>query len=136
MNALGGGLLHRRRRRPEINIVPLMDISVKLIFFFLVSMQFRESEALNLDLPSSTTAGTTEIQGMVVIAIDRAGTIAVGGAPVADSELVRRLAELTGGDPGASILIRSDRDTPLQRVLDAMDACRAQGLNRITLQTQ
>jgi len=37
----------RRRRKAEINIVPLVDVLVVLIFFFLVSMQFRNLNLLN-----------------------------------------------------------------------------------------
>ncbi len=47
----------RRRRKAEINIVPLVDVLVVLIFFFLVSMQFRNLTLLNLTLPKIETAG-------------------------------------------------------------------------------
>ena len=34
-------LLLRRRRGPSINIVPLVDVLTVLLFFFLVTMQFK-----------------------------------------------------------------------------------------------
>jgi biopolymer transport protein ExbD len=35
------GLQPRRRRRPELNLVPLIDVLVMLVFFAFVTMQFR-----------------------------------------------------------------------------------------------
>lgn len=46
-------ILHRkRRRRAEINIVPLVDVLTSLIFFFLLTMQFKEIYAVDITPPS------------------------------------------------------------------------------------
>ena len=34
-------LAHKRRKRPEMNLVPLIDVLVMLIFFAFVTMQFK-----------------------------------------------------------------------------------------------
>jgi biopolymer transport protein ExbD len=126
--------LTRRRRRPEINIVPLIDISVKLIFFFLVSMQFRETSALNLTLPTSETAGEMRTEQLLMISIDREGRFDVRGSIVPRENLRETLRPHLAEN--LTVLIRADRDTPVQAVVDAMDACRASGLNSIRFQTQ
>ena len=43
--------LTRPRRRPELNLVPLIDVLVMLIFFAFVTMQFRAATTLNITLP-------------------------------------------------------------------------------------
>ena len=55
-------ILHRkRRRRAEINIVPLVDVLTSLIFFFLLTMQFKEIYAVDITPPSMKSSPTPEL---------------------------------------------------------------------------
>ena len=47
----------RKRRKPRIDIVPLVDVLMVLIIFFLVTMQFQNLRALNVKLPEIESAG-------------------------------------------------------------------------------
>ena len=131
-----GGLLIRRRRLHGINIVPLIDVLTILIFFFLVSMQFRERLALNLTLPKVETAGRNEFQSPIIIGIDRDESIFFNGTQVTDAELqvaVNAQAALT---LEVTVLIKADEETPLNKVTFVMDTCRKAGLNKIRLQSR
>ena len=56
-------LQHKRRKRPELNLVPLIDVLVMLIFFAFVTMQFKSASTLNITLPKVETAGKNEFRG-------------------------------------------------------------------------
>ena len=77
-------LAHKRRRRPELNLVPLIDVLVMLIFFAFVTMQFKSAATLNITLPKAETAGKNEFKGRVTIAIDKDGKISFNGKLVTD----------------------------------------------------
>ena len=47
------GLYQKRRKRPELNLVPLIDVLVMLIFFAFVTMQFKQATTMNLTLQGS-----------------------------------------------------------------------------------
>jgi len=137
----------RRRRKAEINIVPLIDVLTMLIFFFLVTMQFREMATLNLTLPKMETAGKSEFKNQVVIAIDKdqkirltilnaEGKLILDKADLKEDELEGIAANLRDVDKDITILLRSDENTPLKLVTKAMDICRKNGLNKIRLQTK
>lgn len=141
------GLYVRRRRKAEINIVPLIDVLTMLIFFFLVTMQFREMATLNLTLPKMETAGKSVFENQVVIAIDkdenirltildRNGSVVFDKADMKEEELEGVAVRLREVDKDITILIRSDENTPLRLVTMAMDICRKNGLNKIRLQTR
>ena len=141
------GLYVRRRRKAEINIVPLIDVLTMLIFFFLVTMQFREMATLNLTLPKMETAGKSVFENQVVIAIDadekirltildRNGSVVFDKADMKEDELEGVAVRLREVDKDITILIRSDENTPLKIVTKAMDICRKNGLNKIRLQTK
>jgi len=129
-------LLDRRRSRPGINIVPLMDVLTIMIFFFLVSMQFKELTALNLTLPKIETAGRNEIPETVQIAIDQEGAIFLDGNEVPLEGLRSLLGQLSDVETDIPVLIKAHNETPLQKVTDVMDACRVNGLNKIRLQSR
>jgi biopolymer transport protein ExbD len=118
-----------------------------LIFFFLVTMQFREMATLNLTLPKMETAGKSVFENQVVIAIDkdekirltildRNGSVVFDKADMKEEELESVAVRLREVDKDITILIRSDENTPLRLVTMAMDVCRKNGLNKIRLQTK
>lgn len=130
------GLYQRKRKRPEMNLVPLIDVLVMLIFFAFVTMQFRTIATMNLTLPKVETAGKSELKESITISITKEGTVDFNGKPasmVALEELVHQVGSVTKDIP---VVIRSDENTPLRYVTQAMDICRKQGLNKIRLQSR
>ncbi|HEX9781584.1 MAG TPA: biopolymer transporter ExbD [Opitutaceae bacterium] len=129
-------LLVRRRKRPDINIVPLMDVLTILIFFFLVSMQFRERLTLNLTLPKVETAGKNQFETPIILGIDVESRIFFNGKEASDDQLQGLIKVVADQTLEIPVLIKAHQDTPLQRVTFVMDACRKAGLNNIRLQTR
>lgn len=130
------GLLVRKRPKATINIIPLMDVLTILIFFFLVSMQFKEMTTLNLTLPSIESAGKNEFPDKIQISIDEEGIVYLENERVELAELkavISRLSDLSNDIP---VLIRAHNVTPLETVTDVMDACRLNGLSKIRLQSR
>jgi biopolymer transport protein ExbD len=130
------GLFQRRRKRPELNLVPLIDVLVMLIFFAFVTMQFRSATMLNITLPKIATAGKNEYKGTVTIGIDKSGVILFNGKPVADAELLPLLKTVHDQNTDIPVLIKADETTQLKKLAFVMDACRASGLNKFSLQSR
>jgi len=64
-----------RRRNPSINIVPLVDVLTVLLFFFMVTMQFKQISSLNITVPEIKTAGKNEVQEQITVALSPSGEI-------------------------------------------------------------
>ena len=128
--------LKPKRRRPEINIVPLLDVLAILIFFFLMTMQFRELQALNLTLPEIETAGAGAVDESLVIGIDAEGRFFIDGNRVEREELTAFLADLRPVAREVSVLLMADENTPLREVTFVMDQVRRNGIDRIRLQSR
>ena len=130
------GLYQRKRKRPEMNLVPLIDVLVMLIFFAFVTMQFRTIATMNLTLPKVETAGKSELKESITISIAKEGTVDFNGKP-ANMETLESLVHQVGSvTKDIPVVIRSDENTPLRYVTQAMDICRKQGLNKIRLQSR
>jgi biopolymer transport protein ExbD len=130
------GFIQRRRRRPELNLVPLIDVLVMLIFFAFVTMQFRSATMLNITLPKIATAGKTEYKGTVTIGIDNSGNVSFNGHNVSDSDLVALLKGVSETSRDIPVLIKADETTQLKKLAFVMDACRTAGLNKFSLQAR
>ncbi|CAM2793245.1 ExbD/TolR family protein [Rariglobus hedericola] len=130
------GLYQRRRKRPELNLVPLIDVLVMLVFFSFVTMQFRSSATLNITLPKVETAGKNEFKGTVTIGIGADGTLSFNGKQASEAQLAELLRQVRDLDKDTPVLIRADETTPLKTLTFVMDACRKTGLNRFSLQSR
>lgn len=129
-------LVERRRRQPGINIVPLVDVLTVLLFFFLVTMQFKRISALNITVPEIETAGKNEIREQIVIALDPEGGLFLNDREVSLAQL-RTAMELAGeATPEKPVLLIADEDAALKRVTQVMDICRSNRLNKIRLQSR
>lgn len=129
-------LLTRKRPKATINIVPLMDVLTILIFFFLVSMQFKEMTTLNLTLPTIESAGKNEFTDKIQISIDEEGIVFLENQRVELEELKAVISRLSDVSNEIPVLIRAHKTTPLEIVTDVMDACRLNGLSKIRLQSR
>jgi len=130
------GLYQRRRKRPELNLVPLIDVLVMLVFFAFVTMQFRSSATLNITLPKVETAGKNEFKGPVTIGISKDAGLSFNGQATSETQLADLLRQVRELDKDTPVLIRADETTPLKTLTFVMDTCRKTGLNRFSLQSR
>jgi biopolymer transport protein ExbD len=130
------GLYQKRRKRPELNLVPLIDVLVMLVFFAFVTMQFKQATTMNLTLPKVETAGKSELKESLTISISKDGGVDVNGHTASMDKLDEIVKEIGHVSKDITVVIRSDENTPLRYVTQAMDTCRKQGLNKIRLQSR
>lgn len=128
-----------RRRPPEINLTPLLDVVFLLLIFFMVSTTFKDEARLRVQLPQAQGEDIpAQEQERIRILIDQAGNFFVNDRAVVDRNpltLVRALNGALGdrppGDQASPVLILADANTPHQAVMTAMDAAAELGLRRI-----
>ena len=129
-------LQQKRRKRPEMNLVPLIDVLVMLIFFAFVTMQFRSAATLNITLPKVETAGKNEFKGKVTIGIDKEGVVTFNNKTVTDEQLISLLREVRKTDKDIPVLIMADEVSQVKKLAFVIDACRKTGLNKFSLQSR
>ncbi len=126
----------RKKRRAEINIVPLVDVLMVLIFFFLMTMQFRDQRVLNLELPEIETAGSSEARGDLRLIVDREGNFLLNEQPVGAEQLQAALRVAGEADPDRKVLLAAHEETPLRIVTQVMDWSRQANLSAIRIQSR
>ena len=126
----------RPRKRPELNLVPLIDVLVMLIFFAFVTMQFKSASTLNITLPKISTAGKNEFKGNVTLAIEKDGSVTFNGKAVNDEQMADMLTQVQNVDKDIPVLIKADEGTQLKRLAFVWDSCRKAGLSKVSIQSR
>ncbi len=128
--------IKRRLRKPYVNIVPLVDVLTVLLFFFIVTMQFKQFKVLNITMPEIKTAGINQLNEQIVIAIDQNGGIFYNGILVSIEQLSEFLKTANEMKADYSVLIMADEGTELKKITELMDLCRNNQFDQIRLQSR
>ena len=128
---------HARRPDVSINLTPLIDVVFLLLIFFMVSTSFSELTQLTVNLPEADGARATDEIDLVVV-IDSAGNVTVGGYPVPNEAegLYRALEAAANGNVDVPLTLSADAMTPHQYVVMVLDVASLLGLQRVTIATE
>ena len=129
-------LITRKRKKPRIDVVPLIDVLMVLIIFFLVTMQFRDLRALNVKLPKIDTAGSNLISNELIVSISKEGEFYVNAKEVSIKKLTQLLKATATLPKKPVILVLADEEVPLKHVTKVVDLCRENGLEDFRLQSR
>ena len=126
----------RRIRKPKIDVVPLIDVLMVLIIFFLVTMQFQDLRALNVKLPKIESAGSNMIQNELIISIKEKGETFVNGNETTLPDLKKILKSSSQLQKKPLVLVVADENVPLKHVTEVVDLCRLNNLEDFRLQSR
>jgi biopolymer transport protein ExbD len=120
----------------EINITPLLDLAFVLLIIFMITTPLLEN-SVNLIIPSSSASNAPVKAAQVqTISIDRREAIRINDKPVTASDLAARLAELKRANPEVALVIRPDRELPVQKLVALMDALQRAGISKVGIATK
>ena len=126
----------KSRKKPKIDVVPLIDVLMVLIIFFLVTMQFRDLRALNIKLPKIDTAGSNLMSNELIVSISQEGDFFINSKKV-DFEKLAQVLKATSFLPQRPvILVVADENVPLRHVTQVVDLCRKNSLEDFRLQAR
>jgi len=125
----------RPRRRPIINITPLIDVLFLLLIFFLVSSTFREQLGIDVELPQAQSASQQEVE-TVVITVDESGRYYYGDREADAEQLRAALTDVVTDDPEAPIVVRTHGQASFEDWVGVVDLVRSVGGGKLILPTR
>jgi biopolymer transport protein ExbD len=121
-----------RQPMADINVTPLVDVTLVLLIIFMVTAPFLQS-GLELQLPKVAARGLEAKEGLVVsVQVDR--TIAVGKTVVTVDRFERALQE--AGATRRPVYLRADARVPYGVVVDLMARMRRVGVQQMSVVTE
>jgi biopolymer transport protein ExbD len=128
--------IRKYRRKPRIDVVPLIDVLMVLIIFFLVTMQFQDLRAINVKLPKIESAGSNLVRNELIISIKEKGETFVNGNQTDRADLEKLLKASSSLKKKPMVLVVADENVPLKFVTEVVDLCRLNELVDFRLQAR
>jgi biopolymer transport protein ExbD len=129
----------RSRLQPTvtINLVPLIDVLLLIIIFFMITTTFKLTPGISLDLPSSSTAQNVKSSVLRIVAVSETEIyvdktrVDIEGLPA----LIRKRAG-SGDEGGLKATVEGDRNASYQLLVSVLDALRRGGIDSVGLRTR
>lgn len=128
----------RGQDEPQIDLVPLIDVILVLIIFFVITTRFEARSTLQLQLPSASGEHNAVPPRALSVLVNADGRYFINDQEVLRQDLPtlkRVIAEVAGPDRGQDVLLRADARTPYQAVVTVQDALGQLGFRRIAIAT-
>ncbi len=126
----------RTRKKPlEISLIPLIDISMFLLIFFMVAGAVEKFEIIPIDPPVAASGKLVE-EGHLVILLGKHDELIIGEDIIPLEQAQDFLAPILEKNPNKVITVKADAAAPAGRVIDVMDAIKAAGGKQLSIVTQ
>jgi biopolymer transport protein ExbD len=118
------------KSRNTVQIIPLIDILLVLLIFFIVSTHFKQPRgAMRIELPSSKQLPTEKLtETRSVIAVDAKGNVMLDKVMVPEGLLENYLTAFLKQNPGRRLELEADKALPLEQLLAIWDALTKAGI--------
>ncbi len=121
--------------KPRIEIIPMIDIMMfLLVFFMVITLHMIAGSGIKLELPGSSTVQNLAAV-KITIGVEKTGAMYVEGKLVSRSELRTRLDEIKKSNK-VEVVIAGDKAVSLQTLLYVMDIVRDSGITAVGIAAQ
>jgi len=121
----------------DINVTPMVDLYLVLLLIFII-MTTAGVQGVKVDLPRASKGASAKLDApkTQAVTIDNEGKIRLNTLPVTLSELESKLGQLKAATPELPVVVRGDRATQYQGIMDVLDVLGRLQINQIGLATQ
>jgi biopolymer transport protein ExbD len=131
----------RRREDPELNLVPMIDVVLVLLIFFMIATSLRHEAELEIRLPEASGSPMPGDVAPLEVSIDAQGRYSIHGvqgqlldSTAGEGALREALRQASRGQP-LPLMISADGRTPHQAVVTVLDIAGQLGLRRVAIAT-
>jgi len=115
-----------RTQHAGFPIAPMIDIVFQLLIFYMVASVYAQWETkLGLAIPTATSgeqAQRTPVE--IIVNLDKEGRLYVHNKEMSADRLEQLLQQIATRAEGHPVIIRADRETDFEDVIDVLDLCR------------
>lgn len=117
----------------QINVVPLVDISLVLLIIFMVTANYIMTSSFSVDIPQAKYAKAGQQDDAVSISITSSGSAYLGSEPVTLGELRKRMQSKRAVNPDMAVIISIDKNANFSNVAQILDLLSELGITRLNI---
>ena len=123
----------RAWQKPEVIIIPMIDIMFFLLVFFMMStLYMMQVKTVDVDMPQAASA-ETQLAVSYVVTMKRDGSLYLEDQPVTEAALLDRAAAENQRSAKFSVVVRADQGLDYGMVVGLLDKFKARGITHIGL---
>ncbi len=119
--------------KPRIEIIPMIDIMMfLLVFFIVITLRMIQGTGIQLDLPSSKT--TQDLKPtQITIGVQKDGAMYIDGQAYSAEAMKAKLEEAKKSSDKLAVILAGDKELTYQNTLKVMDVARSAGISQVGL---
>jgi biopolymer transport protein ExbD len=115
----------------ELNLIPLIDVIMFLLIFFISTTAFIEMPGIDVDKPRAITANLVE-KNSIIFAVTTEGKIAYGGKEIGLGGVRPTVKRLCAKEP-LPVVIQADQNSSSGLMIRVMDEAKLGGAKDVKL---
>jgi biopolymer transport protein ExbD len=122
----------KRRRKPTIIVVTMIDIFCVLLIFFIVATTFRKSvPAVTIALPEAKEGVPVSQTEPIILSVTNDEKIFLNGQATTLNQLKESLAQLGKQNPQPPVALQADKKASFGLIIKVMDLAKAAGFSQL-----
>lgn len=115
----------------EINMIPLIDVSLILLIIFMVITPFLVQSQIQVNLPKASSAIKGGDDNVIKVQIAADSSVTVEGKPVRFQRLERELMLRLSKSYKKTVLVEADKTVPIEKVVYVLDSAKKLGASKV-----
>ena len=116
----------------DINVTPLVDITLVLLIIFMVTASYIVSPAIKVDLPKAAS-GSEQTKTTLGLTIQKDGTLYLNGERSSDAAVVQYIGGELPKNPELQAIIAADRTVQHGDVVHVIDLVKRAGVHKFAI---
>ncbi|HVR64695.1 MAG TPA: biopolymer transporter ExbD [Polyangia bacterium] len=116
----------------DINVTPLVDITLVLLIIFMVTASYIVSPAIKVDLPKAAS-GSAETKSTLSLTLMKDGALFLNGERSNDDQVTRFIGDTLPKTPDLQAVIAADKVVPHGDVVHVIDLVKRAGVRRFAI---
>ena len=128
---------YRKNRQPLVMIIPMIDIMLFLLVFFMISTIYMvQTNTLQVSLPQASGAAIETRPTVVPITVMSDGAVLFDKDGVPTEELSSRIRAAIESNKNVVFVLRGDRSARYESVVAVLDLLKRSGAKHVSIATE
>jgi biopolymer transport protein ExbD len=119
----------------EINVTPLVDITLVLLIIFMVTTTYIVNPTIKIDLPKAAS-GSEQARTTLALTVTREGTLFLNGERSDEPAITRFIGAELPKNPELQAIIAADKVVPHGTVVRMIDLVKRAGVRRFAINVE
>src|SRR5262245_59645279 len=116
----------------DINVTPLVDITLVLLIIFMVTASYIVSPAIKVELPKAAS-GSEQSRTTLALTLMKDGALFLNGERSSDAAVMKYIGDELPKNPELQAIIAADRAVPHGDVVHVIDLVKRAGVHRFAI---